>query len=83
MATPHSTREGRGLVTSFYSSLLRCSVQCGTNHSAVFRHMSVAMTTSVGNYKCETTVKPRAAAVFCEIVISLIVLVQWSNMKFK
>jgi len=52
LAWPHPVpqeREGSG--NFFYSSLFHRSVQCGTNHSAVFCHMSAVITTSVGNYK--------------------------------
>ena len=44
-------KRGKGSGNFFYSSLFHCSVQCGTNHSAVFCHMSAVITTSVGNYK--------------------------------
>ena len=50
VATPHSAREGRGLVTSF-TAVCCATLQCWTNHSALFSHMSVVITTSVGNYK--------------------------------
>ena len=43
--TPFRKR-GKGSGNFFYSSLLRRSVQCGTNHSAVFCHMSAVITTS-------------------------------------
>ena len=36
---------------NFYSNLLHSSVECGTNHSAVFCHMGAVITTSIGNYK--------------------------------
>ena len=56
--TPFRKR-GKGSGNFFYSSLLPCTVECGTNHSAVFCHMSAVITTSIGNYKvyinCETT----------------------------
>ena len=59
--TPFCKR-GKGSGNFFYSSLLHRSVQCVTNHSTVFCHMSAAITTSIGNYKCKSTVKPQAAA---------------------
>ena len=45
----------------FYSSLLCLSVQCGTNHSAVFCHMRAVITFSIT--RCKTNVKPLAATV--------------------
>ena len=52
LAWPHQFRKrGKGSGNFFYSSLLRCSVQCGTNHSALFCHVSAVITTSVVNYK--------------------------------
>ena len=44
-------KRGKESGNCFYSSLFHRSVQCGTNHSAVFCHMSAVITTSVGNYK--------------------------------
>ena len=43
--TPFRKR-GKGSGNFFYSSLLCRSVQCGTNHSAVFYQMSTHVTTS-------------------------------------
>ena len=40
--TPFRKR-GKGSGNFFYSSLFRRSVQCGTNHSALFCHMSVVI----------------------------------------
>ena len=44
-------KRGKGSGNFFYSSLLPRTVECGTNHSAVFCHMSAVITTSIGNYK--------------------------------
>ena len=51
VVTPHYRKGGKRPGNFFYSSLLCCSVQCGTNHSAVFCHMSAIITTSLN---CET-----------------------------
>ena len=48
--TPFCKR-GKGSGNFFYSSLLPRTVECGTNHSAVFCHMSAVITTSTGNHK--------------------------------
>ena len=48
--TPFRKR-GKGSGNFFYSSLLPRTVECGTNHNAVFCHMSAVVTTSIGNYK--------------------------------
>ena len=42
-------KRGKGSGNFFYSSLFYRSVQCGTDHSAVFCHMSAAITTLIGN----------------------------------
>ena len=46
--TPFRKR-GEGSGNFFYSSLF--PPQCGTNHSAVFYHISAVITTSTGNHK--------------------------------
>ena len=44
-------KRGKGSGNFRYSSLLPRTVECGTNHSAVFSYLSVVITTSIGNYK--------------------------------
>ena len=64
-------KRGKGSDNFFYSSLLCHSVQWGTNHSTVFCHMSAVITTSIGNYKCETTRNNcETTSSLCKIIIS-------------
>ena len=48
--TPFRKR-GKGSGNLFYSGLFSRTVECGTNHSAVFCHMHALWTTSTGNHK--------------------------------
>ena len=48
LAWSHPVLQEREWSGNFFCSLLHCSVQCGTNHSAVFCRMSAVITTSIG-----------------------------------
>ena len=64
IATPHSTREakmGTGTCNFMVCSAAICRVQA--NHSVVFCHMGAVTTTSIGNTRFKSTVKPHSCFV--------------------